>query len=124
MKSILALALVTALASPAMADDIDLIKGKMTHEDYGDGDDNQLTEQLLTIKNNTSATITVMVECAFLRKDELLDAGGAVTIGNIKSGQSGYGELVGKGHADRTDCRISLAVKVDDAGRGTEVIRQ
>lgn len=109
----------------ALADNIDLIKGKVLHENSGadlSGRHVLSTRQLLAVKNNTPARITVFIECAFFKKDELLDTGGP-TIGNLEPGQMGYGEaMTAEGHADRVDCRLSSAWEVDATGLSTAAV--
>src|SRR5579872_92487 len=81
--------IITALATAlAMADDLILAKEHIRYEDYGG--DLEITKQLLTVKNNTSGTVAVVIQCDFWQRDKLLDGGRSVTIGNVKPGQSGY----------------------------------
>jgi hypothetical protein len=57
---LLAGAMIAGPAAPALAADFDLTKGTLTQNSFG------WPEQLLTLKNNTNTTVTVMVECGFL----------------------------------------------------------
>ena len=66
-----------------MADDIDLIKGRMTYED------DRQTTKLITVKNNTSATVNVGVECSFFQNDELTDTA-TMMIMNVKPDHQGF----------------------------------
>jgi hypothetical protein len=102
-KNLIATAIVAALASPAIADDIDLIKGKMKHE-YG------LTLQVLALKNNTPRVLReVWAECGFFQADELVGKGLAA-FRNVLPGQTAYDEAgTTNANVTRSDCRIESA---------------
>jgi opacity protein-like surface antigen len=99
-KLLLATAMVAALVAPAAAADVDLIRGKVRHE-------NGFTRITLGIKNNTPAMITsASVERGFYRGDELVDSG-SETVFNPKPDQIGYGDALGEGEdITHIDCRI------------------
>ncbi len=94
--------LVLATPRSAMANDLDLIRGKITHADG-------YTTIVLGLKNNTQTTIaSASVNCGFYRGDELVDDGDAAFV-NLQPNQIGYGHTSGKGEdITRIDCRIDI----------------
>ena len=57
------------LATPAMADNVELTKGKMSRE-------GSYVVQYVTVKNNATVPVKViMVECGFLQDNELVGTG-------------------------------------------------
>jgi hypothetical protein len=86
--------------APAMADDIDLSKGHMSHE-YG------RTRQALSLKNNTARPLNeVWAECSFFQGDELVGKGIA-SFRNVLPGQTAYDEATSASRdVTRTDCHI------------------
>jgi hypothetical protein len=100
-KLLLATALVVALAVPAKANNFDLIKGDITHDNSG------WPEQLLTLKNNTKEIVTVSVECGFLKGNTLVGVDAAAFV-DVPPNGNGYSHVSNdKGDSDRTDCRIT-----------------
>jgi hypothetical protein len=85
---------------PAMADDVDLSKGRMSYE-YG------RTKQALSFKNNTARPLNeVWAECDFFRGDELVGKGIA-SFRNVLPGQTAYDEATSASRdVTRTDCHI------------------
>jgi hypothetical protein len=86
--------------TPAMANDVDLSKGRMSHE-YGPA------KQALSLKNNTARPLNeVWAECGFFRGDELVGKGIA-SFRNVLPGQTAYDEATSAGRdVTRTDCHI------------------
>jgi hypothetical protein len=54
-------------STAACADDIDITKMPLKYENSG-------TTQVLKVKSNTNATVTVTVDCTFLQNEPLGDA--------------------------------------------------
>jgi len=108
-KILITAALTAAMIGSALADDVDLIKGPMTYT-------NGLTGQVLAAKNNTAAILNMGIECAFLGKHDELLAGLGAVFWRLEPGETGHDkELLGRGHAYRTDCCISMAQQfIDD----------
>jgi hypothetical protein len=80
--------------TPAMANDVDLSKGRMSHE-YG------RTKQALSLKNNTARPLS-----EFFRGDELVGKGIA-SFRNVLPGQTAYDEATSASRdVTRTDCHI------------------
>lgn len=101
MTRLFALALL-ASATPAVAADVDLIKGRLSAT-------SQTASQVIAVKNNTKATIaSAKVECGFY-SGEVLSGTGFAYLHDIEPGQTAQGEVVGFFGVgpDRTDCRIS-----------------
>ena len=86
--------------TPGMANDVDLSKGRMSHE-YG------RAKQALSLKNNTRRPLNeVWAECGFFRGDELVGKGIA-SFRNVLPGQTAYDEATTtSGDVTRTDCHI------------------
>jgi hypothetical protein len=86
--------------------DIDLIKGKLTHDDG-------YTTQLLTVKNNMPVALrSIFVECGFFYNDELIGSGTS-WFQNVLPGQKAYDTMTQHVVANRTDCRISIVEKAE-----------
>jgi hypothetical protein len=94
---------VLALGTPALAAEVDLIKGRLAET-------LQTASQVIAIKNNTNATIaSAKVECGFY-SGEVLSGSGFTYLHDIEPGQTARGEVVGffahEAGPNRTDCRI------------------
>lgn len=102
--SVAAIVTTLVLVAPrsAMANDLDLIRGKVTHA-------NGYTTIVLGLKNNTPTTISyASVNCGFYRGDELV-ADSTTNFSNLRPNQIGYGDANGKGEdITRIDCRIDI----------------
>jgi hypothetical protein len=103
MTRLFALALF-ALATPALAAEVDLIKGRLSAT-------SQMASQVITVRNNTSATISsAKIECGFYT-GEVLSGSGFGYVHDIEPGQTAQGEVVvlfaHEVDPRRTDCRIS-----------------
>ena len=103
MTRLFALALL-ALATPALAAEVDLIKGRLSAT-------SQTASQVIAVKNNTNATIaSAKVECGFY-SGEVLSGSGFAYLHDIEPGQTAWGEVVGffahEAGPNRADCRIS-----------------
>jgi hypothetical protein len=103
MTRLFALALL-ALATPALAAEVDLIKGRLSAT-------SQTASQVIAVKNNTNATITsAKVECGFYG-GEVHSGSGFAYLHDIEPGQTAQGEVVGflahEAEPNRADCRIS-----------------
>jgi hypothetical protein len=103
MKAILTaliLATLFGLITEAFAGDFDLTVGELEHPNHG-------TKQAVSVKNNTTKTFTVRVECGFFKDGKLIDTDWT-PIDKIASGQTGFGIVASFDHiADRSECRIS-----------------
>jgi hypothetical protein len=103
MTRLFALALL-ALATPALAAEVDLIKGGLSATSH-------TASQVIAVRNNTNATIaSAKVECGFYR-GEVLSGSGFAYLHDIEPGQTAWGEVVGffahEAGPNRADCRIS-----------------
>jgi hypothetical protein len=96
-----------ALATPALAAEVDLIKGQLSAT-------SQTASQVIAVKNNTNATISsAKVNCGFY-SGEVLSGSGFAYLHDIEPGQTAQGEVVGflahEAQPNRTDCRISNVI--------------
>jgi hypothetical protein len=96
-----------ALATPALAAEVDLIKGQLSAT-------SQTASQAIAVKNNTNATIaSAKVECGFY-SGEVLAASGFTYLHDIEPGQTARGEVVGvfahETGPNRTDCQIGTVL--------------
>jgi hypothetical protein len=100
IKLFIALVIGAAITTPALADEkYELAKSPITDRLGWSG-------HIISLKNNTDATVTVSVECGFFNHDQLVgrDSAGFV---NVRPGQT----VDIKGDADCTDCRIDAMFK-------------
>ena len=96
---IIAAAVISLAATQAKADGLDLIRGRVTHE-------NGNTLIVLGLKNNTDHVIkAAWAECGFFQNSELVSSWDAFFT-NVQPGQTAYSDAVGSGKATRIDCRI------------------
>jgi hypothetical protein len=87
MIRLVALALL-ALATPALAAEVDLIKGRLSAT-------SQTASQVIAVRNNTNAIIaSAKVECGFY-SGEVLSGSGFAYLHDIEPGQTAQGEVVG-----------------------------
>jgi hypothetical protein len=95
-----AAAVISLAATQAKADGLELIKGRVTHE-------NGYTRIVLGLKNNTDHVIKVAsVECGFFQNSELASNGNAFFI-DVQPGQTAYSDvLVSEEKVTRIDCRL------------------
>jgi hypothetical protein len=93
--------------TPAMANDVDLSKGRVSHE-YG------RTKQALSLKNNTARPLNeVWAECGFFRGDELVRKGIA-SFRNVLPGQTAHDEATSASR-DVTRTDATLKIRTSDA---------
>jgi hypothetical protein len=100
-KLVLVLPMLLFCVSGALAADVNLAKGQLTH-------DGSYSTQVVAAKNNTGDTIQqIWVECGFFRKGTLLGAGTGYAK-NISPGQTAYVEVLSNHTegSDNADCRV------------------
>jgi hypothetical protein len=91
-------------AGVARADNIDLAKGRLTHQ-------GQFSTQTVAVTNNTGALVEAAeIECGFFRQGSLLGSGEA-SAEHIRPKQTAYIDVISLNSpaADDTTCRVSSA---------------
>jgi hypothetical protein len=106
---IIAAAVISLAATQAKADGLELIKGRVTHDNVG------LTKIMLGLKNNTDRFIKMArVDCGFFENSELSSSGASFFF-NVAPGETGYidvreirwQERGSEEKVTRVDCHIS-----------------
>jgi hypothetical protein len=89
----------------AMAADIDLTEGQLTHA-------GNYATRVVAAKNNTGPIDTLKIECGFFSGSTLLAAGMGFAE-NVGAGQTVYVDVLGRDAAgsDRTECRVSNVLR-------------
>lgn len=93
------------LTETAIAADIDITEGQLTHA-------GSYAQRVVAAKNNTGPIATLKIECGFFRGAALLAAGMGFAE-NIEAGQTVYVDVLANhaDGADRTECRVSNIVR-------------
>ena len=103
-KLFIALIIGSAITTPALADEkYELTKSPMTNILGWSG-------HIISLKNNTDATVSVWVDCGFFNHDQLVGRASA-PFADVRPGRTAYSRVDIKGDADRTDCRIAKVYK-------------
>ena len=90
--------------TPAMANDVDLGRGRISRE-YG------CPKQALSLKNNTARPLNeVWAECGFFRGDELVGKGIA-SFRNVLPGQTAYDEATSASLPHRKSGRVTQSFR-------------
>jgi hypothetical protein len=92
------------IPQPALAADVDIAKGRLTH-------DGSYSSQTIAATNNTGTVVqTLKIECGFFSKGALLAAGMGFAQ-NVQPRQTAYVQVIANhaDGADNADCRVGLA---------------
>ena len=93
-----------------MADDFDIREGRLFHKDG-------MTTRLVSLTNNTSATASVAVMCAFFRNGSLVGTGAAL-FNDLKPGETAHESATAvepdTGDANSTKCRVDVVDRERD----------
>jgi hypothetical protein len=93
------------LTETAIAANIDITEGQLTHT-------GSYANRVVAAKNNTGPIATLWIECGFFGGTELLAAGTGYAE-NIEAGQTVYIDVLANhaNNADRTECRVSNIIR-------------